>query len=64
MEVEPFCNGEKYIPTAMGPLDLICDHLVISGADAAHFSSLYRNPLACPDELVIFRLEYNGKDDV
>ena len=57
MEIEPSWNGEKYISTATFPLDLIYEHRVINGVDAAHFFSHYRNLLASPDELVIDRLE-------
>lgn len=57
MEIKPFWNGEKFIPTAIIPLDLTYDHRVINGADAARFLSYYKNLLASPDELVIDRLE-------
>ena len=64
MEIDPFWYGEKYIYTARVPLDLIFMHRVINGVDATHFTSHYRSLLARPDELVIDRLERDGKDDV
>ena len=39
--IQPFYNGEKFIPKKILPISLTYDHRVIDGALAAKFTSMY-----------------------
>ena len=43
--IQPFYNGEKFIPKKILPISLTYDHRVIDGALAAKFTSMYCNYL-------------------
>ena len=64
MEIEPPRNGEKYVSTSRGPMDLISEYRIINRVNAAYFSQHYRNLFVIPNELLIHQLEGDWKDDV
>ena len=51
-KMEPFWDGEKFMPKPMTPLDLSYDHRVINGADAARFMAHLCKLLSDPRHLV------------
>lgn len=56
MDIRPFWDGEKFIPSAEVPLDLTYDHRIINGAEAARFLKYYTRLLDKPEELVLDRV--------
>ena len=56
MDIRPFWDGEKFIPSAEVPLDLTYDHRIINGAEAARFLKYYTTLLDKPEELVLDRV--------